>query len=157
MVVTAADASGPRWAWMGLALICLLVTFPAPTTSPDTPGLFTLHEGIWGICPGHGGGRLLRRRCSTSFVWLDCHWRGVAAGENRARLLSWWTMSALARRYLIEGIINAAFTSLVLLQGKPQIWFLGSDDGDARRRSPLRASFWSRCCLEVVLRWSRYG
>jgi hypothetical protein len=38
--------------------------------------------------------------------------------------------------------------------GETQIWSLGSDDGDAWRCSSLRASVWSRCCLEVVLRWS---
>jgi hypothetical protein len=40
----------------GLALICLLTIFPSLTTSPDPPGLLPLHEGAWGICPGHGGG-----------------------------------------------------------------------------------------------------
>jgi hypothetical protein len=39
-------------------------------------------------------------------------------------------------------------------EGKPQIWFSGSDDGDALAPFSLRASFWSRHCLEVVLRWS---
>jgi hypothetical protein len=30
------------------------------------PGSFTMHEGNWGIGPGHGGGgRLLRRRWPT--------------------------------------------------------------------------------------------
>jgi hypothetical protein len=63
-------------------------------------------------------------------------------------------MTALVRRYLVEGIINAALTSPGLLRGKPQIWFSGSDDGDALTPFFLRASFWSRHCLEVVLRWS---
>jgi hypothetical protein len=36
-------------------------------------------------------------------------WRGVAAGENQARLRSWWTMMAPTRHYLVEGILNVAF------------------------------------------------
>jgi hypothetical protein len=63
-------------------------------------------------------------------------------------------MTAPVRRYLVEGIVNAALTSLGLLRGKPQIWFSGSDDGDALAPFFPRASFWSRHCLEVVLRWS---
>jgi hypothetical protein len=39
--------------------------------------------------------------------------------ENRARLRTWWTMAALAHRYLVEGIVIAAFVSLGLLRGKP--------------------------------------
>jgi hypothetical protein len=61
---------------------------------------------------------------------------------------------ALARRYHVEAIVNTAFTSPELLRGKPPIWFPGSDDGDAWHCSPFRASFWSRRCVEVVLRWS---
>jgi hypothetical protein len=63
-------------------------------------------------------------------------------------------MTALVRRYLVEGIVNATLTSLGLLQEKSQIWFSGSDDGDALAPFSLRASFWSRHCVEVVLRWS---
>jgi hypothetical protein len=64
--------SGPRRAWMGLILICFLVIFVALMTSPDTLGLFMLHECVWGIYPGHGGGgRLLRRRWPANFVRLD--------------------------------------------------------------------------------------
>jgi hypothetical protein len=60
-------ADGGRWAQsgphgLGWAMICLLV-FPASTTSSVFPGIFTLHEGVWGICPKHGGGgRLLHQR-----------------------------------------------------------------------------------------------
>jgi hypothetical protein len=63
-------------------------------------------------------------------------------------------MTAFAGRYLVEVIVNAACTLPRLLWGKPQIWSPESNDGDAWRRSPMRALFWSRCCLEVVLRWS---
>jgi hypothetical protein len=76
MVVAAvlkADLIWPKWAQVDLVPIYLLGVVPAPTLSPDPSGIFTLHEGIWGIYPGHGGGGcLLRRRWSTSFVWLDC-------------------------------------------------------------------------------------
>jgi hypothetical protein len=37
------------------------------------------------------------------------------AGENRAKLWSWWAMAALAHRYLVEDIIIAAFISSGLL------------------------------------------
>jgi hypothetical protein len=50
-------------------------------------------------------------------------------------------MMVLVRRYLVEGIVNAAFTSPELLPGKPQIWRPGLDKGDAWRRSSSRALF----------------
>jgi hypothetical protein len=40
-------------------------------------------------------------------------------------------MTALVRRYLVEDIVNAAFTSPELLLGKPQIWRPGLDEGVA--------------------------
>jgi hypothetical protein len=63
-------------------------------------------------------------------------------------------MTAPVHCYLVEGIINATLISLGLLRGKPQIWFSESDDSGALVLLTLRASFWSRHCLEVVLRWS---
>jgi hypothetical protein len=71
--VVAMGAGGPHMGpdGLGRGLPCLF--FPAPTTFFDPPGFLLLHEGVWGSCPGHGGGgRLLRRRWSTSFLWLDC-------------------------------------------------------------------------------------
>jgi hypothetical protein len=45
---------------MGLILLCLLDIFGSGDGPPRS---FSLHEGIWGICPRHGGGgRLLRLR-----------------------------------------------------------------------------------------------
>jgi hypothetical protein len=38
-------------------------------------------------------------------------WRGVAEGENRAILQSWWTLVAPTRHYLVEGILNVALTA----------------------------------------------
>jgi hypothetical protein len=64
------------WAWMGLgfradglnlgpmgSIWADGLVFLASTTSSVFPRIFTLHEGVWGICPKHGGGgRLFRQR-----------------------------------------------------------------------------------------------
>jgi hypothetical protein len=66
VVCAGGGQAGPiwaQWAWMGLILLCLLDIFGS---SGGPPRSFTLHEGIWGICSGHGGGgRLLRWRWPT--------------------------------------------------------------------------------------------
>jgi hypothetical protein len=65
-------------------------------------------------------------------------------------------VTALPRRSLVEGIVNAAFTSPGLLGGIPRSGTPGLDNGDARRRSLIEDNiFWSRRCPEVVLRWCR--
>jgi hypothetical protein len=46
----------------------------------------------------------------------DCgDWGGMAASENRTRLRPWWTMMAHARRYVVKGIVVAAFVSSLRL------------------------------------------
>jgi hypothetical protein len=51
------DPDGPGW------VLPLVSSFLDSDDVPDLPGFLSLHEGIWGICPGFGGGgRLLRRR-----------------------------------------------------------------------------------------------
>jgi hypothetical protein len=63
-------------------------------------------------------------------------WRDVAAGENRVRIRSWWTMAVPTRRNLVEGIGTVTFVySPRLLWGKPQIWV--SRIGRWRRATPL--------------------
>jgi hypothetical protein len=141
---------GPIWALMGLDGTRHDVSFSAPTMFPDPTGFLLLH------------GRLLHRRWSTSFVWLDCRilvirclvprWRGVAAGENCASLWSCETMTTLMHRYLLKASSMQPSPHPGYSGGNPKSCFSDWTMATLGAVLPRGRRFWSRCCLEVVLR-----
>jgi hypothetical protein len=116
------DWSGPTWAQTRRVQIFKPSFSTVPPMSsnplgfPQRKGPGVLVRWWWQPTPWPAFHGKIARSCDPSF---SPRWRGVVAGESRARVRSWWTMVAHVHRYLVEGIVTAAFTLPALLRGKP--------------------------------------